>query len=386
MKIITRAVLDWDGNVLEEDTFEYHGAVAECKSSGNAPQPTDPYAQAAAQYGLSTGTANYNAALNRTGVQNPLGESNWNVTGYSGAPSTGGYSTAGGGNASYSPGAYGAGGYGEGGAIPNGSGAPLYTQTTSLQPWANSLLSSPIDTSQIPGMPGGPSLQQNVNNAENATYGQEMYLLAPQEQQQQEQTQAQLEAEGAMPGSAAYGYGEDQLARQQGAENTQAANQAVTTGMGELPMFYGLGSTSLQNQLAERNAPISEFEALQGNTGGNVSAATPDISGAFNSAEQAALAGYNANVSSNNATTGAVGGLASSALLAYLLAGASDIRLKEDIRRVGELPSGLPLYRFRYKGRPEEHIGVIAQEAEITHPQAVFELDGFKHVKYAELT
>lgn len=28
MKIITRAVLDWDGNILEEDSYEYHGEVS----------------------------------------------------------------------------------------------------------------------------------------------------------------------------------------------------------------------------------------------------------------------------------------------------------------------------------------------------------------------
>lgn len=325
MKIITRAVLDWDGNVLEEDSYEYSGSIAECKSSGSAPQPTDPYEQASAQYGLATGTANYNAALDRTGVSNPVGSSGWNVTGYSGAPTQASGSIPS--SAYFGLGGTGTGGVsgfptssaGYGGSIPNGSGAPLYTQSTSLQPWANSLLSSPIDTSQIPGMPGGPSLQQNVNSAENATYGQEMQLLQPQEALQSEQTQSQLEAEGAMPGSAAYNTGEQMLGLTQGAENTSAANQAVTTGMGELPMMYGLGSTSLQNQLAERSAPISEFEALQGNTGGQVSAATPDISGAFNSAEQAALAGYNANVASNNATTGAVGGLASAGLMALLL-------------------------------------------------------------------
>jgi hypothetical protein len=322
MKIITRAVLDWDGNILEEESFEYSGPIAEAKSSGSAPQPTDPYAQASAQYGLATGTADYNAALNRTGVSNPVGSSGWNVTGYSGAPAA-------------APGAvpssayFGLGGSGipmgasgasEGSALPTGGGAPLYSQSTSLNPWANSLLESPIDTAGMPGMPGGPSEQQNVNSAEQATFGQEMQLLQPQEAQQSEQTQAQLEAEGAMPGSAAYGYGENMMNLAQGQENTNAANQAVTTGMGELPMLYGLGSTSLQNQIAERAAPISEFEALQGNTGGNVSAATPDISGAFNSQEQAALAGYNANVASNNATTGAVGGLASAALMAAMLA------------------------------------------------------------------
>lgn len=343
MKIITRAVLDWDGNILEEESFEYEGPLALGKSSGSPPQPTDPYQQAAAQYGLSTGTANYNAALNRTGVSNPVGSSSWNVTGYSGGPTApassiparayglGGSGVPIGGTAGLSglP-DYGAvpggssgsgvagitGGYSANG-IPNGSGAPLYTQTTSLQPWANSLLESPINTSQIPGMPGGPSLQQNVNSAENATFGQEMQLLAPQEAQQSEQTQSQLEAEGAMPGSAAYGYGENMLGLTQGAENTSAANQAVTTGMGELPMFYGLGSTSLQNQLAERNAPISEFEALQGNTGGNVSAATPDISGAFGQQYQGALAGYNANTATNNSDTSALASLAAAAAIAF---------------------------------------------------------------------
>jgi hypothetical protein len=342
MKIITRAVLDWDGNVLEEDSYEYSGPIAECKSSGSAPQPVDPYEQAAAQYGLSTGTANYNAALNRTGVNNPLGSSSWNVTGYSGAPpSTAGaipssayfglggsgaptgalnlpaYGLTGTSAGSSAPGmSYSLGGDGYG--IPNGSGAPLYSQTTTLAPWAQSLEESPIDTAGIPGMPGGPSEQQNVNSAEQATYGQEMQLLQPQEQEQQESTQAQLEAEGAMPGSAAYGYGENMLNLGQGEENTQAANQAVTTGMGELPMLYGLGSTDLQNQITLRNAPISEFEALQGN-GGSSTASTPDISSAFAQQLQAELAGYNANVASNNATTGAIGGLGSAALMALMM-------------------------------------------------------------------
>ncbi len=330
MKIITRGVICWEtGEVIEEESFEYSGPVADCKSSGSAPQPVDPYAQAAAQYGLSTGTANYNAALNRTGVSNPLGSSGWNITGYqgtgasgvpgtntgsSGTPSSpalsrGNYYGLGGGSTPYSLG---------GGAVAGtGTGAPLYTQTTSLQPWANEMLSSPIDTSQIPGMPGGPSLQQNVGSAENAVFNQQMGLLAPQEKMQTEQTQSQLENEGAMPGSAAYDYGTQELGREQGAENAQVANQAVTTGMGELPMLYGLGSTSLQNQLAARNAPISEFEALQGNGTSPVSAATPDISGAFNQQYQGALAGYNANVATNNADTSSAASLAAAIAMYY---------------------------------------------------------------------
>jgi hypothetical protein len=34
IKVITRAVLDWDGNVLEEDSYEYLGQVALCSMNG----------------------------------------------------------------------------------------------------------------------------------------------------------------------------------------------------------------------------------------------------------------------------------------------------------------------------------------------------------------
>lgn len=354
MKIITRAVLDWDGNVLEEDSYEYRGPIAAAKDSGSPPQPVDPYTQANAQYELATGTAGYNAALNRTGAVNPLGESGWNITGYSGGAPTqsfpatssqptgsspeniggsafpdgtsgtgfslanGGYALGSGSPGSSMPGSIPGSAFGLGGP-QSGSGAPLYTQQTSLDPWANNLLESPIDTSQMPGMPGGPSLEQNVNQSENAAFDQQMSLLQPQEQMQTEQNQAQLEAEGAMPGSAAYDYGVQSLGRTQGAQNAQVANNAVQTGMNQLPMLYGLGSTSLQNQLAERNAPISEYEQLLGNgSGGQVSAATPDISGAFGQQYSGALAGYNANTATNNANTQAGIGLAGMLALALM--------------------------------------------------------------------
>src|SRR5436309_12220848 len=85
MKIITRGVIDWaTSQVLEEDFYEYEGPVAQCKDAGSPPQPVNPWTQAAAQYGLSTGTAAYNAGLNRTNQVNPLGGSSWSSTGGSG--------------------------------------------------------------------------------------------------------------------------------------------------------------------------------------------------------------------------------------------------------------------------------------------------------------
>jgi hypothetical protein len=193
VKIIRRAVLDWKtGTVLEQDSYDYEGPIACAKSSGSAPAPVDPYQQASAQYGLSTGTALFNAGLNRTNTENPLGSSTWNAY-YPGQnsttpapgtptgpntvqpqpqpqPSSGQYQPPlnSGGLGSVSPyGAYGnvlqTGGSslglpatGTAGSPYNGSpsgspygGAPTYTQDTALAPQFQNALQAPIDTSGI---------------------------------------------------------------------------------------------------------------------------------------------------------------------------------------------------------------------------------------------
>lgn len=288
MKIITRAVIDWDGNILEEESFEYSGPLVTCKSSGSAPQPVDPYTQANAQYGLATGTANFNAGLNRTSSANPLGSSGWQVTG------------------------------------TGPSGAPQYSQSTSLGPWADKMLANPINTSGMAGMPGGPSTTQDLNTTRNTLWDQARSYIQPQQQLAGEQLDSKLANEGITPGSAAY----DQAKSEQGRENTftnnQAMDSAIAGGGQEQSRLFGLGSQGLQNQLAVRNAPISEYEQLMGNgSGGQVSAATPDISGAFGQQYQGSLAGYNADTATNNANTSAGAGVAGSALAAWAALGSA---------------------------------------------------------------
>ncbi|HWK64121.1 MAG TPA: tail fiber domain-containing protein [Rhizobiaceae bacterium] len=73
---------------------------------------------------------------------------------------------------------------------------------------------------------------------------------------------------------------------------------------------------------------------------------------------------------------GILGGLAE-------LVKASDRRLKEDIRRVGTLDNGLPVYAYRYKGEAITQIGLMADEVELVYPEAVVEtVGGFKAVNY----
>ena len=62
----------------------------------------------------------------------------------------------------------------------------------------------------------------------------------------------------------------------------------------------------------------------------------------------------------------------------------SDVRLKEDIKRVGTAKNGLPIYTFKYKGDNAEqtHVGYMAQDVEKVHPEAVGESHGYKTVDY----
>jgi endosialidase-like protein len=64
----------------------------------------------------------------------------------------------------------------------------------------------------------------------------------------------------------------------------------------------------------------------------------------------------------------------------------SDERLKEDICHVGALFDGTPVYRYRYKGAPAFHIGLMAQDVERRAPGAVIEINGYKAVDYRAAT
>jgi hypothetical protein len=64
----------------------------------------------------------------------------------------------------------------------------------------------------------------------------------------------------------------------------------------------------------------------------------------------------------------------------------SDIRLKRDINKVGELDSGIGLYRYRYLWSDTKFVGVMAQEVAAVKPEAVQRgVDGYLRVDYARL-
>jgi hypothetical protein len=78
-----------------------------------------------------------------------------------------------------------------------------------------------------------------------------------------------------------------------------------------------------------------------------------------------------------------IGNLASGTGRAMQAWQTSDVRLKTDIKKVGHLQSGLPIYVYRYKGDATPRLGVMAQEARRLFPDAVKETpSGYLAVRY----
>jgi outer membrane immunogenic protein len=65
----------------------------------------------------------------------------------------------------------------------------------------------------------------------------------------------------------------------------------------------------------------------------------------------------------------------------------SDIRLKRDVELVGRRDDGLGIYRYKYLWSDAVHIGAMAQEVALIHPDAVVRdpLSGYLAVDYARL-
>jgi len=104
--------------------------------------------------------------------------------------------------------------------------------------------------------------------------------------------------------------------------------------------------------------------------------------------DQQALQNYMANISGQygGSTTSNPSALSSMGQLASLFAGfKSDIRVKENIVPEATHWKGFNVYTFNYIGDDIPRRGVMAQEVERTRPDAVYEIDGVKHVVYGAL-
>lgn len=105
-----------------------------------------------------------------------------------------------------------------------------------------------------------------------------------------------------------------------------------------------------------------------------------NATGTLNAGYSNAVAGYNAGQNSSSGVGSLIGsgiGLATAVF--------SDKRLKENLKPVGKTKDGQTIYEFNYKGDPVKMRGLVAQEVEKKHPEAVrTHSSGYKMVDYSK--
>jgi hypothetical protein len=270
-------------------------------------------------------------------------------------------------------------------------GTPRYTATQTLSPEQQALLSQQTEfdrkfneiglaqTDKIGGILSKPlDLSNEATEARLLELGRKR--LDPMISQQTNDLRTTLINQGLRPGTEAW---DREMTRNDQSRN-DAYNQLLLTGRGQ----------AVQEALTERSAPINEITALL--NGGQVQnpnfvntpqtqVANTDYAGMVYNSADLANRNYQQKVGSQNAMLGGLASIAGTALGGWAQGGfkMSDRRIKTDIRRVGTLDNGLPVYAYRFKSGGPVEIGVMAQEVERVRPDAVREFDGIKHVNYA---
>ena len=351
------------------------------KSSPRAPAAPDPYATAAAQGAMNKETAETQARLNRVDEYTPYGSSVYTKT-------------------------------------DGGDGSSDYTRTTTLDPAQQAIVDQQTGISgqlnelagdqitrvegslsnpySYEGMPDAPvadaaARQQTID----AMYNQYESRLNPQFADAQTALETQLANQGIGVGSDAYTKAMESQGRTRNDAFQSAMNASVTGGGAEQSRLFGLQGNARERAIQEyeriRNAPLNEVSALMSGTQINnptfsaipqTGVANTDFIGAQNSANAMASNQYNQQMNQKNAHIQGLYGLGTAGTTAAFKY--SDIRIKENIIKVGKLDNGLPVYSYRYKAGGPQEIGLMAQDVERVNPNAVREINGIKAVNYSE--
>lgn len=140
--------------------------------------------------------------------------------------------------------------------------------------------------------------------------------------------------------------------------------------------------------------PYQQLNQYLGEISGNYGSTGTTVSPFYQNQTANVLSGGLGGALAGSALLGPAGLAVASPGLAMALGGLlgvgssltpSDVRVKTDIAPFGSLDNGLNVYMFRYKGHDQPQIGLMAQEVEKVHPEAVYERksDGLKLVDYA---
>lgn len=258
-------------------------------------------------------------------------------------------------------------------------GVPQFTQTTTFSPEQQAIFDqTQAAQSNLAGIAEAQSgrvsdvlsdpFQFTNQDAADWSYDLASTRILPQQQRNEDALRSQLINSGLRPGTQAWNSEMERLSM----ANTDQLNQLALQGR----------SQAFGENLATRNQSLNELSALlsgsQVSNPAQMSGPTPqtsvggvDYSGLVQSNYQNELQNYQSGL-------GGLFGLAGSlAPLAF-----SDERLKTDIKEVGKLDNGLPVFMYRYKSGGPIHIGLMAQDVERVNPDAVYTVDGFKALDY----
>jgi len=362
------------------------------KKSPSPPKAPDPAATAAAQSATNKETAYWNAVLNNMNQYTPYGSISYKQEG----------------SGKYDP-----------------KKPPQFTSTIKLSPEQQSLYDMSMKSENAlatlgneqlgrirgavstPFSFGGIGNQINAGDMEaQSRAGQEavMARLNPEFQRDEEALRTRLINQGIGQGSEAYKREMETFGQNKNDARTQAILAGQQYGTTAQNNQLALRNQGIQEYTTQRNAPLNEYTAMtSGNQITNPSftsanyqgAAAPDYANLVSQNYANKMAQYNAKVGSQNSTQSGIFGLGGSFLGAagnaggignlFSMAGpaiaASDRNLKENIVPVGK-ENGHHIYEFNYIGKPERYIGVMAQEVQETHPEAVGERDGYLTVNY----
>jgi hypothetical protein len=317
-------------------------------SAPSAPTPPNPADVAQQQTLANKATAGYQAALNDVNQVTPGYSLNYNITGYD--PQT---------------------------------GAPIRTATETLSPQLQSLFNTTTGAASnlMGNVEQAYSQAPNINpsGAINQAMAMQQQYLQPWFTQQQNVLNSNLEGQGLAPGDAAYDLAEKQL------QETQTQSME-----GNLATFEPIAFNQEIQSYELPAQTVGMLEGLQPQTQPinppQTGVSPTDVIGAYQNYQQAQMAAYQAQMQNYSAKLGGLFSIPSALAGGWARGGfamPSDRRLKRDIRRIGQLANGLAVYLFRYLWSDQTHLGLMADEVERVHPEAVFDMGGgYKAVDY----
>jgi hypothetical protein len=239
-----------------------------------------------------------------------------------------------------------------------------------------------LSAAQQQGALGQQLFNMNSTTGQNtAALGQQVYGQGTNTAQQQSAVGNTLFNQGATTAAQ-----QAALGQQQFAQGATASQQAAALGQG----LYGMGANT-SSQLAGLGTG-AQGAALSGAgaqlAAGQVDQATQQAENTakYNEFLQAQSLPYQQLKLASDIALGT--GTASGSTTTTAQPGGffSDERLKENIKAVGKTFDGQTIHSYNYKGDPRTQIGLIAQEVQKHHPEAVGLAGGYKTVDYDKAT